>query len=148
MHISTKFTVAIHVLAASKYFGKEYKITSDFLASSIGTNPVIIRGVMKQLQSAGLIETQRGPGGLEIMKPFSDITLWDIYAAVETDSEASIFRFHEHSNPKCPIGRNIHVGLERHFSDIDAAFRIALTSKNMQMIYDTTLEKINEEANK
>ena len=55
MQVSTKFTIAIHILAATEYFKEDYKITSEFLASSIGSNPVIIRNIMGQMKDAGLI---------------------------------------------------------------------------------------------
>ena len=41
MQVSTKFTIAIHLLAAVKYFGKDMKVTSQFLASSIGVAEMI-----------------------------------------------------------------------------------------------------------
>ena len=73
MQISTKFTIAIHILAAVDYFGKNQKITSDFLSSSIGTNPVIIRNIMSELKNAGLIETKRGPGGITMTRKPEEI---------------------------------------------------------------------------
>ena len=51
MQISTKFTIAIHILAAVEYFGKEEKVTSDFLASSIG---FLYAAVVSQLISYSL----------------------------------------------------------------------------------------------
>ncbi len=60
MQISSRFTIAIHMFACMETFGKDYKITSDFLASSINVNPVIIRKILSQLKSAGLIEVARG----------------------------------------------------------------------------------------
>ena len=43
MQISSRFTVALHIFACVEYFKDKCKVTSDFLASSINTNPVIIR---------------------------------------------------------------------------------------------------------
>ena len=40
--------------------GKESKVTSDFLASSVGVNPVIIRKTLSQLKKADLISVARG----------------------------------------------------------------------------------------
>lgn len=74
MQVSTKFTIAIHILTAVEYFGKEDKVTSDFLASSIGSNPVIIRNLMSDLRNAGLIAIKRGPGGIAITRPLDQIT--------------------------------------------------------------------------
>ena len=48
------------MLTCMETFKEEYKITSDFLASSINVNPVIIRRILSQLKEAG---THRGEAG-------------------------------------------------------------------------------------
>lgn len=63
MQIFSRFTIALHVFACMEVFGKDYKITSDFLASSICVNPVIVRKILSQLKNTGLIEAARGTGG-------------------------------------------------------------------------------------
>ena len=60
MQISSRVTVALHIFTCVDTFKDEYKVTSDFLAGSIGTNPVIIRKILTQLQSTGLITVARG----------------------------------------------------------------------------------------
>lgn len=111
MQVSTKFTIAIHILAATEYFGRTEKVTSEILSSSIGSNPVIIRNIMSDLKNAGLIETKRGPGGITITKPLDQISFYDVYEAVEKNKE-ELFNFHENPNPACPVGRNIHMALD------------------------------------
>ena len=78
MQISSRFTIAIHMFACMETFGKDYKITSDFLASSINVNPVIIRKILSQLKSAGLIEVARGTGGTTVTRPIDEITFYDV----------------------------------------------------------------------
>ena len=56
MQISSRFTIAIHMMTCMETFKEEYKITSDFLASSINVNPVIIRRILSQLRDAPLIQ--------------------------------------------------------------------------------------------
>lgn len=108
MQIPSRFTIAIHMLSCMDTFKDDYKITSDFLASSINVNPVIIRKLLSQLKEAGLIEVRRGPGGATIARPLEEITLLDVYRAVECVEENTLFHFHENPNPACPVGRNIH----------------------------------------
>ena len=91
MQVSTKFTIAIHVLTATAYFSKDQKVTSEFLAASVGSNPVIIRNIMGQLKKAGLIKVKRGPGGIAITRPLDQITFLDVYRAVETHGEEALF---------------------------------------------------------
>lgn len=108
MQISSRFTIAIHIFTCINVFEKEYKITSDFLAESTNVNPVIIRNILGQLKKAGLVEVVRGSGGAKISKPLKEITLLDVYYAVESIENGSLFHIHENPNPQCPIGKNIH----------------------------------------
>lgn len=112
MQISSKFTVALHIFTCVDAFGNEYKITSDFLAGSINTNPVIIRKILSQLKNAGLIMVARGTGGVEITRPLNEITFYDVYEAIDPVENGDLFSFHAGPNPQCPVGRNIHVLLD------------------------------------
>ena len=78
MQISSRFTMAIHMFACIDVF-KDMKMTSDFMAASIGTNPVIVRKILQQLKAAGLIEVARGTGGVTITRPLEQITFLDVY---------------------------------------------------------------------
>ncbi|MGI6262653.1 MAG: Rrf2 family transcriptional regulator [Succiniclasticum sp.] len=135
MQISKKFTIAIHLLTASRYFEGQQKITSRFLAGSIGTNPVIVRNIMLQLQEAGLIDVKRGPGGITLSRPLSKITYLDIYKAVETNSQEDLFHFHENPSPLCPVGKNIHRALEQSLTDIQSDFEKDLASHTVEEVY-------------
>ena len=73
MQISSRFTMAIHMFACIDTFSDQ-KMTSDFMAASIGTNPVIVRKILQQLKAAGLIEVARGTGGVTITRPLEQIT--------------------------------------------------------------------------
>lgn len=128
MQISSRFTIAIHMLVCMDVFREEYKITSDFLASSINVNPVIIRKIFSQLEDAGLIEVKRGPGGANIAKPLEEITFFDIYQSVECIEENTLFHFHENPNPDCPVGKNIHNILDNKLLQVQVAMEQELKS--------------------
>lgn len=145
MQISTKFTIAVHLMTAVAYFSESQKLTSDFLAGSIGSNPVIIRNIMGQLKEAGLIEIRRGPGGVSLERKLKDITFRDIYKAVETNSEEVLFRFHENPNPLCPIGRNIHRSLDGALEEIQNNFEDELEKWTLQDVYENSLKAIAAE---
>ncbi len=121
MQISSRFTIALHIFTCVDVFKDEYKITSDFLASSINTNPVIIRNVLSQLKKAGLIRVKRGTGGVEIAKDMDKITFYDVYVAIEPLENGDLFHFHENPNPKCPVGKNIHRLLDTKLKSIQDA---------------------------
>lgn len=144
MQISTKFTIAIHVLAAVDFFGKDRKVTSGFLAASIGSNPVIIRNIMSDLQNAGIIATKRGPGGIEIVKPLDQITFYDVYEAVEKNKD-HLFNFHDNPNPACPVGRNIHDALDGRLADAQKNFENDLKRYNMADVLKDIREDVKEQ---
>lgn len=140
MQISSRFTIAIHILTCIETFKNDYKVTSEFLASSINVNPVIIRRVVQQLKKAGLITVKRGSGGADIEKPLEEITLLEVYNAVECIEDGKLFHFHENPNPTCPIGKNIHKLLDVRLENIQKAME-----KEMQSI---SLQDIINDANK
>ena len=121
MQISSRFTVALHIFTCVDTFGNEYKITSDFLAGSINTNPVIIRKILSQLKNAGLITVARGTGGIEITRPLEEITFYDVYEAIEPVENGDLFNFHASPNAQCPVGRNIHALLDDKLKAIQLA---------------------------
>lgn len=120
MKITSRFTVAVHTLLAIYYFGEKNKVTSDFIAQSVCVNPVVIRRTLLSLKAAGMVEVKAGSGGASIVKDLKDITLYDVYRAVDS-VEGDLFHFHENPSPACPVGRNIHAVLDSHLSDAQAA---------------------------
>ena len=130
MQISSRFTMAIHMFVCIDTF-KEQKVTSDFMAASIGTNPVIIRKLLQQLKAAGLIEVLRGTGGVKINRPLEKITFLDIYKAVECTPEEQLFHFHENPNPKCPVGHNIHKVLDEKLWQVQKAMEDKLAQMTL-----------------
>ncbi len=121
MQISSRFTIALHIFAAMDVFGDDYRITSDFLAGSVQTNPVIIRNILGRLRNAGLVRIQRGSGGAVIAMDPEEITFYDIYRAVESVEDGKLFRFHSNPNPDCPVGKNIHTLLDDMLEDFQNA---------------------------
>ena len=130
MQISSRFTMAIHMFACIDTFSDQ-KMTSDFMAGSIGTNPVIIRKLLQQLKAAGLIEVSRGTGGVTITRPLNQITFLDIYKAVECTPDEELFHFHENPNPNCPVGKNIHRVLDNRLLEVQKAMEQKLSQMTL-----------------
>ena len=137
IQISSRFTIAVHILTCINYFYGQYLITSDFLASSIQVNPVIIRQIILQLKAAGFIEVSRGRGGMRLTKNLEEISLYDVYKAVEA-VKGGLFHFHENPNPKCPVGKNIHKALDESLTEIQNA----LEDKMKEITVKDIAEKI------
>ena len=146
MQISSRFTIALHIFTAMDVFGKDYKVTSDFLAGSIGTNPVIIRRLLGQLKDAGLITVARGTGGCEPTRPLAEITFYDVYKAVDSVEDETLFHMHEHPNPKCPVGRNIKALLDDKLLDIQTAMENRMKQHTVAELHDGIHELMAKEA--
>ena len=143
MQISSRFTIATHMLVIIALKGKESKVTSDFLASSVGVNPVIIRKTLSQLKKADLISVARGTGGAEIIKNLEDISLLDIYQAVEClGKTGQLFSFHDNPNPNCPVGANIHEVLDQKLLNIQEAMENQLRQTSLAQVVAETRDKM------
>jgi Rrf2 family protein len=82
-------------------------LTSEFIACSVNTNPVVIRRLLGSLREAGIVDSKSGArGGWSLLMDPSRITLLDILRAVEPQSE--LFALHRSEpNPECPCGQHI-----------------------------------------
>lgn len=143
MKISSRFTVAVHILSLI-YISKDNVCTSEWIAGSVNTNPVVIRRITGKLKNAGLINVHPGAGGAFLLKDLAQITLLDIYNAVEVVEEDGLFQMHEQPNPNCPVGANIHSVLELILSRAQAAMEQILADITMKDIIDSLIKKIEQ----
>ena len=146
MQISSRFTVALHIFTCVDTFKGEYKITSDFLASSINTNPVIIRNILTKLKNAGLITVARGTGGITLTRPLSDISFYDVYQAIEPVENGELFHFHEAPNPNCTVGKNIHGLLDGKLKSIQSAMENEMKKYTLSDLHTGMQELLKKEA--
>lgn len=127
MKITSRFTVAVHTLLVIYHFCGKTKTTSEFIAASVNVNPVVIRRMLLSLKAAGIMDVKAGSGGASIIKDLNDITLYDVYKAVDS-VDGDLFHFHESPNPACPVGKNIHAVLDGHLDDAQKAMENSLKS--------------------
>ena len=145
MQITSKFTAAVHILTCIDIFGGQMRVTSDFLSGSTGVNAVIVRGVLGQLRAAGIVETRQGSGGAHLAKALDEITLYDIYKAVDCVDDEGLFHFHENPNAECPVGRNIHKSMDGRLQAAQAALENELKSTTLAQVVADTRKIIDEE---
>ena len=146
MQFTSRFTTAVHILTCIDYFGSERRVTSEFLSGSTGVNAVIIRNVLSQLREAGIVETKQGSGGAHLARPLSEVTLYDVYKAVDcVDEEEGLFHFHEDPNANCPVGRNIHKAMDSRLAAIQSAMENELKSVSLADVVKDTRDLIEQE---
>ena len=146
MQISSRFTIALHILTCIEEFKIDYKITSDFLSSSINVNPVVIRRILQKLKAAGIITVARGTvGSMDINKDLKDIKFYDVYKAVDCVDDEGLFHFHENPNPLCPVGRNIHNVLDKRLDAIQQAMENEMKKSTLADVINETSQLIKNE---
>jgi DNA-binding IscR family transcriptional regulator len=134
LRVGNRFAIGVHVLALLAT-GDEADNTSEWLAGSIGVNPVVVRNITGMLRRAGLVITQQGVAGASLSRKPSEITLLDVYRAVEPDGE--MFSIHSRPNPTCPVGARIEDTLEKHFTAAQHAMEARLAKVTLkQVIHD------------
>jgi Rrf2 family protein len=119
MSTSSRFAVAVHVLTLMAW-AEDEPLKSEQVAESVNTNPVVIRRMLCELAESKLVVTQTGSmGGSKLAREPAEITLLDIYQAVES---RGVFSLHRHPpNRDCPVGVNIGPVLNQVLDEVDTA---------------------------
>jgi Rrf2 family protein len=140
MSANSRMTVAIHILsfliAAARKHGDP--VTSEQIAFSVNTNPVVIRRLLGLLQKAGLVHSHRGANaGWTLAKNPDAISLMHVYQAVE---EEPLFALHASKpNPKCPIGRGIQPALKKIYGSLEDDLRRELSKTTVEQVLNDTI---------
>jgi Rrf2 family protein len=93
-------------------------LTSEEIACSVNTNPVVIRRLLGLLRDAGYVDAKQGIGGGWVLRVEPKrITLHDVLLAVEPQCET--FSLHRSEpNHECPVGRHIQDVLTEVYDEI------------------------------
>jgi DNA-binding IscR family transcriptional regulator len=136
MQISSRFSVAVHVLSllALHEPARDGLLTSERMAGSVNTNPVVIRRILGQLKKAGLVEVRPASGGTFLTRPPAVISLLDVYRAVEVVEAGQLFSVHERPNPACTVGRYIQAALDTTLQRAQTALEQELAAVSVQQV--------------
>ncbi|HVR43073.1 MAG TPA: Rrf2 family transcriptional regulator [Thermoanaerobaculia bacterium] len=135
MPSSSRFAVATHILTLLAVRGDE-PTSSEMIASSVSTNPVVIRRLLSILSRSGLVHAVSGRhGGALLARDPREITLYDVYRAVE---ERNLISLHAASDTKCPVGRKIHGVLESYCGRAEEAMSKYLRGVTLDQVVSET----------
>ena len=138
---NSRLTVAAHALAwVGLYQRRGHQVaTSEQIATSVNTNPVVIRRLLAELRKAGLADSRRGAGaGWMLSRDLSAITLLDVYEAVES---GPIFALHHSApDPECVVGRGITPTLTAVYDGIEATIRNELARTTLEDVLQSVLK--------
>jgi DNA-binding IscR family transcriptional regulator len=141
MSANSRLTVAVHALAwmaLARRDGHEV-MTSDQVAASVNTNPVIIRRSLGDLRAAGLVQVRHGVGaGWSLAREPAEITLREVYEAVEREP---LFGMHRtEPNLACPVGRGIRPALGSVYAGVEEVLRDELECTSIADVLRETLK--------
>jgi len=126
---NARFATNMQILTLLASMPGEWQ-SSEWLATSININPVMVRKELSVLQAAGLVVTRKGKdGGSMLGKPPAAITLAEVYAAIK-QSEV-LGRKNLNPNHKCPVGKNINKKLDQLFLETDEIIAAFLAGKTL-----------------
>ena len=128
MRINTKCSVAVHCLLFLHEYGETQRVTSGILALSTGCNPVVIRNLISALKKAGIVEVAGGKGGTKLCRSPEEITLYQIYEAVDPGCLDDLVGIHPLPSALCPIGKNIRAVLAIPYKKLQADVKKSLES--------------------
>lgn len=132
--VNSRFSVAIHILSLIATTSDKNQLTSDFIAGSVNTNPVVVRRMIGVLKKAGLLTSQPGIAGYELLVEPKDLTLLAVYHAI--DGPEQLFAIHDEPNPACAVGRKIQRTLEGVYTSVWYAMEEQLQAQTLQDVLD------------
>jgi len=132
--VNHRMSVAIHVMTLIALTEQKELLTSEWIAGSVNTNPVVIRRIASSLKKAGLLRSGRGTKGMSLTKAVNDITLYEIYHAVTPEHE--LFAIHKDTNIDCRVGSKIESSLSEVYAGLGKKLEDELSQVTLGMITD------------
>jgi Rrf2 family protein len=130
---NSRFAVSVHILAYLTY-RRDAAVPSAEIASSVDTNPVVIRRLLGALLKARLVTAQKGAtGGFALARNPEKISLRDIYRAAEPGSNQGLRHFSP--NHECPVGAKIEAILASSFAKAHTAMETELTRTTLADVH-------------
>lgn len=136
--MTSRLTLSIHMLGLIAWHeacGGE-PVTSEAMAQSINTNPVVVRRLLGALRRAGLVETKRGVGGgARLVVPPERITLRDVYEAVEGGER--LFAMHPNQpDACCAVGAHLKPYLCGVYGEVEETLKRRLATVTIRDVCD------------
>ncbi|EMU55732.1 MULTISPECIES: Rrf2 family transcriptional regulator [Clostridium] len=141
MRIDTKCSIGIHCMILIAVYGDKCKLTSEIISKSTGCNNVIIRNILSKFKKRGFISIARGVGGTVMNCNLDDISIWDIYSALDDKEPAKIIGIHPNPYEKCPVGHCIEDILNEPYRRIGDAIKNEMKKYTLDKIVDEFYKK-------
>ena len=140
MKYSTRLSDAVHLLLFV-HLNSGQPLSSEENAKSICTNPSYVRQMMAKLKAAALLNSNRGQAKPSLGRAAEDISLLDVYRAVE--GEKRLLHLDTHTNPDCGVGVHIQYALQGYFDRVQQETERAMQQITLQNVLDTYHQEIS-----
>jgi Rrf2 family protein len=108
---------------------------ATLLATSLNTNPVVVRRILKALERQGLVRLRPGRhGGVELSRSPADITLEEVYRAIEPGG--ALFAMRARRNLRCPVQKVMTRTLPSIFLTADEAVARVLRTTSVATLVE------------
>lgn len=140
--ISSRTAVAVHILAYLAWRRGE-PATSERIAGSVNTNPVVVRRLMGALRDGGLVTAQPGVGGgATLARDAAQVSLLDVYRAVE---DPELFALHPQPPCRhCDVGGNIQAVLGDAFGGAQRAMEASLAAVTIADVVRCVAQRVRD----
>src|SRR5258707_4637306 len=129
MATNSRLASALHIMSFVAYAGDE-GTTSEAIAKSLKTNPVVVRKILRLLDREGLVALRQGRhGGVGLRLQASGMTLGQIYKAVE--SESGVFAMRGQVHERCAVACAMKRRLGPIFNSANRAVEPALSKTRL-----------------
>ena len=131
MRRDTRLSGLLHVLLHMAQ--RSEPVTSETLAKSMDTNPVVIRRIMAGLRDQGYVRSEKGHGGgWTLVCDLSKVTLRDIYTAIGSPALLAIGNRAE--APDCRVEQAVNAALGQTFDEAEALLLSRLGEVTLAML--------------
>lgn len=133
MKRNSRLSLALHTLSHMASDPAHVR-TSAAIAEHARTNPVVVRRVLGRLREAGLLVSERGhAGGWKLARPPHEITLADVYLALDESLIASDDVKH---TSDCLVEHALHRRVATVIDEIERTF--------IARLHETTISEIHK----
>lgn len=138
MKYSTRLSDAMHILVMIDLYGGD-RLSSDRIAKSVVMNPSSVRQFMCALRNAGIVESVKGHPMVSLARPAPEITMLDVYRAVEGGKP--LLHLDTNTNQACGVGINIPIVLQDYYRQVQDAAEEAMSRITLQDVVDSFIAR-------
>jgi Rrf2 family protein len=142
---NSRLATAIHV-AGMLSFAEAMPVTSENIAQSLNTNPVVVRRIIGALTKHGIVKVKMGTGGGSCLtRDVKDINLAEIYKALDEGSIFEVPQFDEDFH--CEIGKIVRPVLAEVLQNAEVSLKENLAKTTLADVIEKVKTVIAEKGN-